>query len=275
MPELPDVETMRRYLQATSLHQQIDAVLFQDADYLLSDDPNLEPGVIRRLKKELTGRCFASTHRHGKWLFAALTGGEERFLVLHFGMTGGLKYFRDMADEPEYDRMRLDFVNGYHLAYVSMRKLGAIRLASDIEAFIEDRDLGPDVLDAEFDFETFREITTNRRTMVKALLMDQRALAGLGNVYADEILFQAGIHPRVKVDRLDDDELRRLYKSMKAVMRTAIDHQAQPVDLPESYLTVHRHDDGVCPRCGTELERVKVSSRTSYYCPNCQQMALR
>jgi len=271
MPELPDVETMRRYLEATSLQQEIEAVTFHSAGYLLGDDPGPHREAVRRLKGGLEGRSFEDTGRHGKWMFVWLSGDGHQALGLHFGMTGGLKYFRDTADEPAYGRVRFDFTNGYHLAYISMRKLGAVRLIEDVERFINRKELGPDALSKALDFEAFRHLLEDRRTMIKALFLDQQVLAGLGNVYADEILYQAGIHPRTKADELEGHDLGALYEKMHDVLETAIDRQAQPGDFPESYLTVHRHEDGVCPRCGAELERVKVSSRTSYYCPTCQE----
>jgi len=275
MPELPDVETMRRYLEATSLYQQIQRVSFQSAGYLLAEDPGPHPDVRRRLKDALEGRAFDDTERHGKWMLASLKDGRRPTLGLHFGMAGGLKYFRDMADEPAYDRMRFDFSNGYHLAYVSTRKLGAVRLIEDGDAFVERKDLGPDALAEELDFDAFRRRLEGRRTMIKALLLDQHVLAGVRNVYADEVLYQAGIHPRIKANELDVEDVRALYETMHEVLETAIDKQAQPGDLPDSYLTAHRHEDGVCPRCGAALERVKVSSRRSYICPKCQQTGSR
>ena len=271
MPELPDVETMRRYLEATSLHQEIREVVFQSADYLLGEDPGPHPDAIRRLRRGLEGRRFEDTGRHGKWLFVELSDDGPPALGLHFGMTGGLAYFRKLADEATYCRVRFDFANGYHLAYVSMRKLGAVRLIEEVDGFIERKGLGPDALGDELDFDTFRRMLEDRRMMIKALFLDQHVLAGLGNVYADEILYQAGIHPRARANELDEDDVRALYEEMHEVLETAVSRQAQPGDFPESYLTVHRHEDGVCPRCGAELERVKVSSRTAYYCPNCQE----
>jgi formamidopyrimidine-DNA glycosylase len=261
---------MRRYLGATSLHHEIAELTFQSAGYLLGDDPGPHRDEVCRLKGGLEGRSFEETGRHGKWMFVWLSGDGHQALGLHFGMTGGLKYFRDTADEPAYDRVRFDFANGYHLAYISMRKLGAVRLIDDVDGFIERKDLGPDALAEELDFDGFRRLLQDRRRMIKALFLDQHVLAGLGNVYADEILYQASIHPRTRAHELNDKDLRALFEEMHEVLETAIARQAQPGDFPESYLTVHRHEDGICPRCGAELERVKVSSRTAYACPNCQ-----
>ena len=271
MPELPDVETMRRYLEATSLHEEIEQVSFDSAGYLLGEDPGPHRDAARQLKDAVRGRAFKEASRHGKWMFVGLSDGVPPTLGLHFGMTGGLKYFRDMVDDPAYDRVRFDFANGYHLAYVSMRKLGAVRLIEDVDRFIERKELGPDALSAELDLGAFRRLLTGRRAMVKALFLDQHVLAGLGNVYADEILYQAGIHPRTKANELDEEDVRALYEEMHDVLETAIKREARPSQFPDAYLTVQRHEDGVCPRCGAELEHVKVSSRTAYYCPHCQE----
>ncbi len=267
MPELPDVEAMRQYLQATSLHQQIEGVELHAAEVLLEDE-------ARELKKELVGRSFASTRRHGKYLFVALDGEEDKaeaHLVLHFGMTGGLKYFQELEDEPEYDRLLLHFAHGYHLAYQAMRKLGEIQVIDDIDAFIDRRELGPDALDSDFDLAAFQETADGRRAMAKSFLMDQHTIAGIGNVYSDEILFQTGVHPRTKINSLDPESLEDIFHTMKKVLQEAIEVQAQPDQLPESFIIPHRHEDGRCPRCGTDLERVKVSSRSAYFCPNRQQ----
>jgi formamidopyrimidine-DNA glycosylase len=270
MPELPDVETMRRYLESTSLHQEIAGVELHAAGVVPSEEVVEQTGV-KELKDTLTGRSFASTRRHGKWLFVALDKDSDAFLVLHFGMTGGLKYFRDMEQEPEYDRVLFRFTNGYQLAYLSMRKLGEVAVIDDVEQFIDEKGLGPDALDPGFDLVAFRDAVDVRRAMVKSILMDQDTIAGIGNVYSDEILFHAGIHPRTTINHLGEETLEELFHTMKDVLKKAIEYQAEPERFPESFITRHRHDGGTCPICGSELESVKVSSRTAYYCPNRQR----
>jgi formamidopyrimidine-DNA glycosylase len=220
------------------------------------------------LKEQTVGRSFESTRRHGKWLFARLDGEDERFFVFHFGMTSGLKYFMDIKDEPDYTRALFHFANGYQLAYTSQRKLGELEVIDSVEGFIEEKELGPAALDPDFDLDSFKEAVASRRAMAKTTLMDQAIIAGIGNVYSDEILFQAGIHPRTKINELDEDEIETLFQTMKDVLKTAIEHQAQPDQFPEDYITAHRHEGGHCPRCGAGLEKVKVGSRHAYYCPN-------
>jgi formamidopyrimidine-DNA glycosylase len=262
LPELPDVQVFKQYLDATSLHQRIEAVDVHSQQMLEGLD-------AQDLKVGLTGRTFEATHRHGKYLFVALDDGN--WLMLHFGMTGSLKYYKDAGKEPEYEQILFRFANGYHLAYIMTRKLGEVRLLDDPDDLIEEKELGPDVLGDEFDFETFRHILEGRRGMIKSRLMDQQLMAGIGNVYSDEILFQAGIHPRTEVNKLDAGALRRVFDCMQEVLHVAIEHQARPDQFPSDYLTRFRHTDHGCPKCGGPIERVEVAGRSGYFCPRCQK----
>jgi formamidopyrimidine-DNA glycosylase len=261
LPELPDVQVLKQYLDATSLHQQIETVEVHSQQMLEGVD-------ARQLRNKLQDRTFEQTRRHGKYLFVALDDGD--WLMLHFGMTGDLKYYKDPAKEPEYDQILFQFANGYHLAYILPRKLGAVRLMDAPQDLIDEKDLGPDVLADDFDFETFRKILSGRRGMIKSRLMDQHLMAGIGNVYSDEILFQAGVHPRTPVNELDQDALKRVFDCLKRVLHVAIDHQAKPEEFPDGYLIPHRNTDDECPKCGGPIERVEVAGRTGYFCPNCQ-----
>ncbi|NIR58589.1 MAG: Fpg/Nei family DNA glycosylase [Gammaproteobacteria bacterium] len=261
MPELPDVETFRRYLDATSLHQRIRRAVVEA--------PELVHGVsARRLRRILAGQALASSERHGKYLFGALE--SDGWLVLHFGMTGGLAYSKLDKPLPRHTRLWLEFDNGYRLAYRSQRKLGRIALTGDPRAYAAERGLGPDALDPELDLERFRALMAKRRGKVKGVLMDQGLIAGIGNIYADEVLFQAGIRPTTRVDAMGDEDVSRLYDAMRSTLQATIEAQADPEQMPEGFLLPQRHQDGRCPRCGRALARVRVSGRTSYYCPRCQ-----
>ncbi len=258
MPELPDVAIFKRYLDATALHQEIEDVAVEDPYVLKGITPEA-------LREGVRGHAFDSTRRHGKYLFAALGEGAGG-VVLHFGMTGSLKYFQRPEASPEYDQVRFHFTNGYQLAYLSQRKLGEVRFIESFKTFIEERDLGPDVLAEDFDYERFKETFGRRGGMVKSALMDQSTLAGIGNVYSDEILFQMGLHPRRKVQDLRPEELRELYDTLQEVLKTAIAHDARPADFPESYLTPYRGEED-CPCCEGKLEKIEVGGRAGYYCP--------
>jgi formamidopyrimidine-DNA glycosylase len=252
---------LKQYVDATSLHQQIETVEVHSQQMLEGLD-------AQQLRDRLQGRTFEGTRRHGKYLFVALDDGD--WLVLHFGMTGDLKYYKNVEKEPEYDQILFHFANGYHLAYVMPRKLGEVRLVGEPARLIQEKDLGPDVLADDFGFQTFRQILEGQRGMIKSRLMDQHLMAGIGNVYSDEILFQAGVHPRTPVKELDADDLRLVFDRLKKVLHVAIDHHAEPAQYPDNYLTPYRGTDHECPKCGGPIERIEVAGRAGYFCPRCQ-----
>jgi formamidopyrimidine-DNA glycosylase len=265
MPELPDVELYKRYLDQHALRQTIEHVAINDARIL--GELNARAFVAR-----LTGNRFEETRRHGKHLLVRLQQGG--WLTLHFGMTGSLVYFKDVADDPPYDRVRFDFKSGRHLAYLNRRMLGRVGLADDADEFIHAEGLGPDALDPAFDLATFAQAIEGRRRDVKSVLMDQTVIAGIGNIYADEILFQARLHPQTPVTSLTERQRAELFRQIKQVLQTAIESGAGAEQLlerlPDDYLLPHRDKGGRCPRCDQAIATIKTGGRTSYYCPRCQ-----
>lgn len=258
MPELPDVETYQRYLDATVLHQSIDKVSVESERILA----NLS---TRTLQRRLQGQAFQQTRRHGKYLFIELDSKE--WLVLHFGMTGRPQYLRQEQDVPDHTCLLITFRDGSRFAYITQRKLGHVHIVDAPEAIIREHRLGPDALDLEF--EDFQALASNRRGTVKSWLMNQSVMAGIGNVYSDEILYQAGIHPKKQVSQLDDDELDQLFHKMREVLMQTIEVGADPNNMPRSYLLPNR-ESNACPRCGAELQKTSISSRSAIYCPRCQ-----
>ncbi len=262
MPELPDVQVMREYLDATSLHRKIRAVR-------ISRERDILDGVSRRrLTDELEGAKLEKTHRHGKYLFARLSSGG--WLMLHFGMTGYLDFAKD-DDLPEHWRLLLSFDRGRRLAYVCRRLLGKVSLVDEPATLIEKVGLGPDALSDDLDRETFEERVIERRGKAKSTLMNQGVIAGIGNVYSDEILFHARVHPGRAMGGLGSKERSALYREMKRVLRKAIECRADSEKMPRSWITPRRGDDGRCPVCGGSLEQVKISGRTAYLCAKRQR----
>jgi len=273
MPELPEVEGFARYFAEHALRQPISRVRVRDERVL---------GVRREtLSRALRGRAFQRVQRHGKHLFA---GAGDVWLHLHFGMTGDLEYYspssvpghpssdgrsRVTDDEPRFARVIFDFDNGSHLAFIDMRLFGVVDLTPSPDAYIEEHGLGPDPL--QISLALFRERIAKRRGAIKALLMSQDFVAGIGNLYADETLFQTNIHPRRPVDRLSDTEVRAVYDGMRRILREVIRVREKDGDWPRRYLTMHREEGERCPKCGGTIQRTIVMSRTTYFCAKHQR----
>lgn len=264
MPELPDVENYCQYLKRHGLHKKIEGVTVAAPKILEGTTP-------QRLARALEGRTLVRARRHGKHLFAEIDDG--RWLAFHFGMTGRLEHFKDGERDPDYDRLRLDFTDGEHLTYVNARMLGRVQLIDDVDAFIRSKKLGPDAVSV--DEKTFRERLREKRGAIKPALMDQTLFAGIGNIYSDEILFQAKIHPRTAISDLDDESLRQLYRTMRRVLETAVAKGAGAEDVerrvPKGWLLPRRRRGGECPRCGGKIGTLKMQTRTAYFCPSCQR----
>ena len=260
MPELPEVETFKEYLNSTSLHQRITNVAVRDAYVLKRVSP-------RELARRLKGRRFENSHRHGKHLF--VRASDELWLRLHFGMTGSLEYLNHDEASPKTARVLFNFANNRRLAFDDQRKFGEIELIEDVDEFLQTRGLGPDAL--EISFSQFKAIVEKHRGAVKAILLNQQLIAGIGNLYADEILFRSRMHPATEATRLSGDDLRRLFRATRYVLERAIALKTDFNRLPKSWLLTHRGKQGRCPRCGRALESATIGGRTSWFCAHCQK----
>lgn len=259
MPELPDVEVFRQYMDATSLHQRISGVEVENDRVLKGTSPS---GLGRKLK----GRQFKQTKRHGKHMFACVD--EEFWIMFHFGMTGFLKYYKNSEERPEHTRVLFSFENGYHLAYDNQRMLGKVQIVDNAADYIRKYNLGSDALDLSLN--AFRQLIKGRRGAVKTTLMNQNIIAGIGNIYSDEILFQSKIHPKTQIKHLNENKIKILYEKMIEVLQTAIEKKADPDEFPDDYLIPHRDEKDTCPRCGGKIKKIKINNRGTYFCPKCQ-----
>ena len=260
MPELPEVETFKRYLDRTSLHQRISGVDVRSA-YVLK-------GVSRRqLARRLKGRRFENSHRHGKHLFVHADG--DLWLRLHFGMTGSLEYLKGDEEVPKTARVLFCFANDRRLAFDDQRKFGEIGLIKDVNEFVQTRGLGPDAL--EINFSQFKAIVRKHRGAVKAILLNQQLIAGIGNLYADEILFRSGVHPAIEAARLNEKHLGTLFRAARYVLEKAIALKTNYTRLPKSWLLPHRDKGSKCPRCDRELKSATIGGRTAWFCAHCQK----
>jgi formamidopyrimidine-DNA glycosylase len=258
VPELPDVEGFRRYLARHAQGRRIVRVDVPDREIIR----NRTPQALGRATHE---KRFAAPQRHGKWLIAPVGDVE---LLLHFGMTGGLSWSSDGEGRDRYDRLILACDSG-ELRYNNMRRFGGVWLARDAaERVAVTGPLGPDA--AGLGRDRFEQLIARRRGGVKAALMDQRLIAGIGNLLSDEILWRARIHPAADVNRLSPVRRLRLYDALQAAVGESVRYGRIP--RGERWLTRVRDDrHGVCPRCGTRLRRATVAGRTACWCPRDQR----
>lgn len=260
MPELPDVQVFREYVDATSLHVPIVAV-HVDAEH------ELDGVSARSVAATLRNRTLEGTARHGKHLFIALGGSPARWLRLHFGMTGGLRAWSgEGGPDPAHVRLRIGLEGGRKLAYLCTRRLGAIGLVESPDETIEELELGPDPLEDDVGRDRFGEILGAHSGRIKTTLMDQKVLAGLGNVYTDEILFQAGVPPEARIPDLDSTVMQEIHRVMRRVLRKAIRVRVDPERMPRRWLLPRRDDGRACPRCDGQILKVEVGGRPTFVC---------
>jgi formamidopyrimidine-DNA glycosylase len=265
VPELPDVEGFRRYLARHAEGQRIVRVQVPDTVIVRNRSP-------QAFGRALRGARFVTPSRHGKWLIAPIVrdraedGGAE--VLLHFGMTGLLTWSDGASDRHRHDRVIFVCERG-ELRYNNMRRFGGVWIARDGH----ERDevtgpLGPDA--ARISLDEFERLITGRRGAVKAALMDQRLLAGVGNLLSDEIMWRAGVHPETPVKSLTSPRRRRLYEALHAAVVESIRYGRVPHG-PRWLTRVRDERDARCPRCGTPLRRATVAGRTAVWCPREQR----
>jgi formamidopyrimidine-DNA glycosylase len=272
MPELPEVETVVRELRPHLLGRVIlDAhvdwarIIAQPAE----DIPRFRAGVSAHTIVGLT--------RRGKYVILGLH--DARYVLFHLRMSGRL--LLSALGQPQHLRIAFDLSDGGRLFFYCQRKFGRVWLVDDPDVVLGD--LGPEPLSAAFTSDALRVLLRDRRAMLKPLLLNQRFVAGLGNIYVDESLFRAGLHPRRAANTLTAEEIVRLHDAIQSVLRQAIDHHGTTFDgmfvrpqgeagRQQEGLSVYGQAGSPCPRCGTTVERSIVGGRGTHYCPQCQVM---
>ena len=267
MPELPEVEIRRQYLETSSLHQLIQHIEVDDKKLLTTD--------YTTLTSALTGRQFTHTRRVGKNLFV-LTDDPAVIVRMHFGMTGDLEYYHASLDRPRFARIVFEFSSGFNLGFLCPRKFERVGLVDNIDAFLQRKKIGPDGL--AISLADLNARIRKKKALIKPVLLDQSIVAGLGNWIVDEVLFQAFIHPEQRADTLTEAQMSQLHQAIYLVLETAIRYEATYRDFPNNFLIhVREWDDSpyddveahkFCPRCYTRIERVVVGGRTTFFCPN-------
>jgi formamidopyrimidine-DNA glycosylase len=269
LPELPEVETIKNELSPHVIGRRFTDVIICDAK--LVKQPSVD-----EFRRKLIGQSISDLKRRGKYLiFRLLNGGA---LVIHLKMTGAMLLNPVQTDR--YSRVIFQLDNGSRLVFTDRRRLGAIWLLENEQTVIGK--LGPEPLDSEFTAETLAKRLHKRQAPIKAVLLDQAFIAGIGNMYADEALFAAKIHPLRQSNSLSPEEIRNLHKAIVDVLRSAIDSKGASIDTykrPDGQLgTAHdnfrvAHRGGKpCPVCGTPIQRLAIRNRGSYFCPRCQKL---
>ncbi len=276
MPELPEVETIRRDLEPLVVGRTVAAVEVDPGTIeLLTDLP------IDALRAGLVGRRFVSLGRRGKYLLFGMDDG--RTFVTHLRMTGRLVWRAGGDPAIEYERGRIALDGGQELRWSDLRKFGTWDIVEDPAEVVGK--LGPEPLDAEFTAAFLRNLLAGRTAPVKAVLLDQRRIAGLGNIYVDEALFQARIRPDTAAGEVSRGAVSRLHVACREVLERGIENRGASfsdyVDAQgdpgrqHMYVQVFRRDGKPCYTCGTEIARSVVGGRGTHFCPRCQRRPRR
>ena len=272
MPELPEVETIRCDLVPRIVGRTVvEAWVSPDAPRLVQGE------TADSFCRRLAGRAIEELGRRGKYLLLRLDSGLT--WIVHLRMTGGLIHTRNGCRDDRFLRARFRLDDGGELCYVDLRKLGTMWLVADESAVVGK--LGPEPLGEAFDPQEMRRLLAKRAAPVKSGLMAQHAIAGIGNIYADESLFEAGIRPTKAAKRLSRKAAERLHWAIRKVLVEALGDRGSSfrdyVDaegeqgMHQLRVKVFRRTGEPCYVCGTAIRRIKVGGRSTHYCPRCQR----
>ena len=278
MPELPEVETIRRDLEREVAGKKIKEVEVHGLRSIRRH------GTKKKFTSALDGRKINSVGRKGKYLQLKLDDGNV--LVIHLGMSGQLLRAKSAREKmPKHTHVVIVFTQGGQLRYVDPRTFGELFVAApeDIDKEVPElAHLGIDPLEDAMSWAVFGRMLQAKKTKLKPLLMDQKFVAGIGNIYSDEILWSAGLRHDRASDSLTSQEVRRLYRAMVETLQDAVKYRGssiadeQYVDLfgeigqYQTHHNVYAREGLACSRCRTTIERVKLANRSSFFCPGCQ-----
>jgi formamidopyrimidine-DNA glycosylase len=273
MPELPEVETVRRAIAPVLEGATVDRAVIVDPRLTRPFDPHL-------VASELAGERVARIERRGKYLIVRFA--SDRSLLVHLRMTGSFRIApRGLLPADPHRRAVLTLDNGSDVAYRDVRRFGTWELleSGDIDPYLASR-LGPEPLDPRLTAARLGQLLAGRRAPIKAFLLDQRRLAGLGNIYVDEALWHARVHPRRPAGSLGAEDTLRLFRSVRRALRLGIERQGATLrdyaapdgtsgSMQDEFRAYGRAGEP-CDRCGTPLERIVVGGRGTTFCPRCQ-----
>jgi formamidopyrimidine-DNA glycosylase len=274
MPELPEVETIRG-----DLERRLTGKRFTGAEVLWPGSVDRPPADA--FAQAIVGRRIEGVGRRGKFLILRLDDGSS--LVVHLRMTGRLRTHPRDAERHRHVRVVLHLDDDTDLHFEDQRKFGRLYLvAGEAELASVLAKVGREPLEEAFTREAFRDLLAHRHAMLKPLLLDQRMLAGMGNIYVDEALYRAKLHPLRRSDTLTPDEVDRLYDGIVAALQQGIANRGTTLtDYRDAWgtagrnqeqLLVFRQEGKPCPRCGTPIQKIRVAGRGTHLCPTCQRV---
>jgi len=277
MPELPEVESLRRMLE-----ESITGRTFRGATV---KEPRLRRSVTPEFATVIIGQKIERVSRRAKYLLLELAGGDV--MLVHLGMSGSLTHrgdsFETVRLNPRHDHVEFILDDGSMLVYNDPRRFGLMKiiLGPDLGNTAELKYLGPEPLSGEFNVDYLWKATRRRNAAIKNLLMDQRVVAGVGNIYASELLYRAGVRPTRRAGKVTRDEVRRIVQATAQVLREAIDgrgttfrsyrdSRGRPGRFAER-LRVYDREGKPCRKCGASIRAIVLGQRSTYYCPKCQK----
>lgn len=267
MPELAEVETTKRDLSKIILNKRINKVdVFLDKIVYNKKDEFI---------KKIEGNVVKDVKRRGKWLLFEL---DDDYVVIHFRMEGRFYYLPLNEEKAKHDYV-IFYFDDFSLHYNDPRLFGKLEVVSknDIDYFFKSKKLGLEYDDKMLSSLYLRNCFKNRHTYIKKMLLDQKYITGIGNIYADEILFLSKIHPKAYADNLSLEKLKEIIDNTKKVFEESLKYKGTYPNIDgtrgtyEKYLKVHGRNNMPCPLCGNKIIKIEVGQRGTYYCPNCQK----
>jgi len=292
MPELPEVETIiRRLMRGEPVERSLPVYpppIGHSITCVWTDWPRAAYPSAQVIMHNLPGHCIESITRRGKYIifslspchsvtlspFAALRAGSCHLLI-HLKMSGRLDVLAAETPRDKHVHFAFTLDNGYELRFNDTRKFGRVYLVDDPSEITGD--LGPEPLEAGFTLKAFRQLMGKKSGALKPLLLDQTFIAGIGNIYADEALWRAKLHPLRRAASLKPDEVAALHRGIRQALSDGIRHEGAAIDwvYPEGnyqdHFRVYGRTDEPCRRCGSAIRRIVVGQRSTHYCPRCQR----
>ena len=272
MPELPEVETVRRGLEKLILGKKISNI---DIHY-----PKMIKTDLDEFQKEMFGQVIQSMGRRGKYLLFYLT---DKVLISHLRMEGKYFYYPDQVPERKHAHVLIHFEDGGTLVYEDVRKFGTMELLAPelLDAYFVSRKLGPEPTEQDFDLEIFRGALKRSKKPIKSHLLDQTLVAGLGNIYVDEVLWRAKVHPSRTSNSLTAQEARKVHDETINVLGQAVEKGGSTIrtytnafgedGTMQEFHQVYDKAGQACLRCETIIEKIQLGGRGTHFCPKCQR----